>query len=177
MHQQQQIGDQMQSMVCHIWASWTIVITGRGYLACGVAIPQTNHQALWMDIQYRVVYGHILPPIMKAQARQLKLQDPQIVKRFNDNYRKLIVEHQLNERAFRLEWISTYQPTQEMVEAYKQLDADRITCIWIADKECRKLKMGGVPWSLGQQRAWDVLGTWQLLMKKMEGCKVSSILH
>jgi len=159
-----------------IWASRTIVILRGGYMACGAAIPRTNHWALWMDIQYRVAYGHITPPIAKAQARWLKLQDPRIVKRFNDKYHQLIIHHKLNERAFHLERTSTYPPTQEMVAAYEQLDAEKILCVQTADKMCRKLKMGSVPWSSGLQRARDVLGTWQLLMKKTVGRKRSSKL-
>jgi len=63
-----------------------------------------------------------------------------------------------------------------MVETYERLDADRIICIRKADKECQKLKMGGVPWSLGLQRVRYALGIWQLLMKKTVGRKVSSNL-
>jgi len=159
-----------------IWASKTITILCRGYLACGDLIPRTNHRALWMDVRYRVLYGHISPPIARAQARRLKLQDPRIVQQFNDKYRQLIMQYKLNERAFDLEKRSSYPPTQDMVEAYENLDSDKIVCVRIADKACRKLKMGGVPWSVGLQQARDVLGTWQLLMKKVVGRKVSSNL-
>ena len=69
-----------------IWVSPTLTPTKAGYLACGEAIPRTDHRCLWFDISYQNIYGHNLPAMPTFRARRLKLNDPRVVKRFNDAY-------------------------------------------------------------------------------------------
>jgi hypothetical protein len=45
-----------------IWATPSIWIEQGGYLADGQAMPRTNHRALWINVTYECMYGHILPP-------------------------------------------------------------------------------------------------------------------
>ena len=43
-----------------------------------------------------------------------------------------------------------------------------------AEKECRKLKMGAVPWSPQLKILWEKLYLWKLLLKGFQGCRTSS---
>jgi hypothetical protein len=44
--------------------------------------PRTNHRALWIDVSYKCMYGHVFPPIVQPGARRLKLLDPRVVERY-----------------------------------------------------------------------------------------------
>lgn len=46
-----------------IWISSTLQIINGGYLACGEAVPRTDHQCLFIDVDYTKMYGHSLPPM------------------------------------------------------------------------------------------------------------------
>jgi hypothetical protein len=61
-----------------------------------------------------------------------------------------------------------------MIAEYEWLDYMKMECLKLADKWCRKLYMGRVPFSPALQVCCDTLGSWQLIMKKIKGIKVSS---
>ena len=157
-----------------IWAMQSIRIQAGGYLECGGSIPRTNHRALWIDVHYRVAYGHIIPPLVRAKARRLKLLDPRIVKRFNDKYEELIIHHQLDVRIASLTSVATYPLLPWMIKEYEWLDRMKLACVMEADKYCRKLPMGGTPFSPKLNLHHEKVNLWQLTIKKIKGNKVSS---
>jgi hypothetical protein len=59
---------------------------------------------------------------------------------------------------------------------YEQLDQLKIKGLKYADRNCRKLPMGEVPWSLQLQVLHYRLGYWQLVCKKVAGRRISTRL-
>jgi hypothetical protein len=159
-----------------IWATPSINIEQGGYLAGGEALPRTNHRCLWIDATYETLYGHVLPPIQRYAIRRLKLQDPRVVKRFIDLYRTWIDSHGLSFRAFALQCNATYPLSLEHAAEYEWLDHMKIEGLRHADRHCRKLPMGEVPWSPQLQVLRHKLGYWQLVTKKLAGRKISTRL-
>jgi hypothetical protein len=129
-----------------IWVTPLIRIKQGGYLVGGEAMPQTNHRVLWIDITYKSMYGHTLPPIICPIAKWLKLLDPRIVQRYIKTYHEWIETHQLDILAFDLQHRSTYPLDPQMAEMYEWLDEMKMKGIALADKTCQKLCMGGVLW-------------------------------
>ena len=41
-----------------------------------------------------------------------------------------------------------------------------------AEKHCRKLKMGGIPWTLELTRIRMSIEVWKLVLKRINGCEV-----
>ena len=102
------------SVIDGLWVSPTLQPSEAGYLACGEAVPRTDHRCLWFDISYQNMYGHILPALPTFRARRLKLNDPRVVKKFNDAYEKFISTNKLDQRPFALQQRCTYPMSQEM---------------------------------------------------------------
>jgi len=159
-----------------IWATPSIGIKRGGYLAGGEALPRMNHRCLWIDVTYETLYGHTLPPTAHYTIRRLKLQDPRVVQRFINAYRSWIEEHGLSRRAFTLQAKATYPLSLELAAEYEWIDHMKMEGLRHADHQCRKLPMGGVPWSPQLQVLRHRLGYWQLICKKVVGRKISTHL-
>jgi hypothetical protein len=50
-----------------IFVSPSIEILLGGYFEFGFC-PHTDHRGLWIDIHYNMAFGHVMPPIITAQA-------------------------------------------------------------------------------------------------------------
>jgi hypothetical protein len=61
--------DNGSAVIDGIWATPSISIEHRGYLAGGEAIPRTNHWCLWVDVTYKTLYGHAIPPTIQYLIR------------------------------------------------------------------------------------------------------------
>ena len=49
-----------------------------GYLPFGYGPSGSDHRCIWMDITFCQAFGNKLPPLIKPQARRLKVLDPKI---------------------------------------------------------------------------------------------------
>ena len=155
--------DNGSSVIDGIWATPSINIEQGGYQAGGEALPRTNHRCLWIDVTYETLYGHVLPPIMGYAICRLKLQDPRVVKRFIDLYHAWIDLHGLSSRAFALQCNATYPLSSKHAAEYEWLDHMKIEGLRYADRHCRNLPMGEVPWSPQLQVLRHKLSYWQLV--------------
>ena len=109
-----------------------------------------------------------------AAARQLKLQDPRVVKRYLDTLHGLFLHHNL------YGWIKSLQKsvkgtlTAYQAEEYEEIDSIRVKCMRRAEQKCQRLKMGGKKCSPELQRARDMIRLWTLVRHQCKRCKVST---
>jgi hypothetical protein len=78
-----------------------------GYFEFGFC-PPTDRHSLWIDVHYQVAFGRVMPTIVTAQARRLKTTDPCIVQCYMDIWSQYIQDHNLLERAYRVQRECTY---------------------------------------------------------------------
>jgi len=62
---------------------------------------------------------------------------------------------------------------EELQLQYEKIDNLRCEGIKTAEKSCRKLRMGEVPWFPEFQKATDKIRLWQGLLKQAQGKKIS----
>jgi hypothetical protein len=100
-------------------------------------------------VHFQIAFGHIMPPaIATAQAHRLKTKDPRIVKRYTEAWETFILENNMLERAYRVQQACAAYPLDPILQVeLEALDALRIEGTRMADKKCRKLATGAVPWS------------------------------
>ena len=151
-----------------IFVSPSINIIIRGYFEFGFC-PFMDHWGLWIDIHYNTAFGHVMPAIITTQARCLKTQDPQIVKKYTEAWSQFIMENKMLERAYQVQRECTYPLTPHLQAEMEALDVLRRQGILLADKKCRKLSMGAVPWLPLVQQARERVETWGLILKKKLG--------
>jgi len=131
-----------------IWASPSLECCAAGYNGFGeLLMGKTNHRMIWADFSYSSLFGFKPPdPTYKAPQR-LTLQDPRVVKRYNTVLRKEHERLRLPTRAFELQAAiprGLQQHHKDEYEKIAKLDADARKH---AEKKCRKLWMGAVPFS------------------------------
>jgi len=136
-----------------------------------------NHKAVIFQIP-RQALGIDQLPQQRYRGRRLKMQDPKVQHRYLKDYKDQCSRQQIFTRATVLwDHIILGQPlTLSQQEEYKEIDRLRTQAMIRAEKQCRKLKMGGAEWSpqLAMCRAW--IAMWTAMVKACTGKKISSHL-
>ena len=147
-------------------------IESGGWLRFGEGIG--DHRAIFIDIPSQLLLGEPKFHIEQQQVRRLKCDNPQIVSRFNELLESQYIAHntlQEIEEFNRTFHIPLLPHEEEQIEKF-----DRIStyAVKYADRRCRKLRMGQVPFSDVRQEAGAAIGLWKLVIRKKLGCNVSS---
>ena len=113
---------------------------------------------------------------MKFSGRRVKTSDPRIVQRFNHHYKKFAIKHNLSQRIFNLEnKVTCLIPETHRLEA-EAIASLREQGIQYADKQCRRLFQGLVPFSPEVNNLMLQVRFWKLALDKKLGRKISSRL-
>jgi hypothetical protein len=152
-----------------IYTSSTIHITKGGYLPY-FHFP-TDHRALWIDITMDNLCGSNMAPIITPQARRLKCNDPRTQKKWLQLYTSYLTERKAISRAFKLQNSLHHPLPQSLIEEYEKLRTIRMDARRFADKRCRKLYMGGVPYSPELALARSTIELWKAIVSWKMGNK------
>ena len=156
-----------------IMVSHSIKIEKAGFLAFG-DIP-SDHRGLWLDVTYQTAFGHNMQKLIKPQARRLKSNNPIVRNNWIKLYKLFIKNNNLDEQLIQLE--SEIIPGEDMTEnqqqRYNKILQIRHEGIRFADKRCRKLKMGGVPFSPEVKKTGQRIEFWKGVITKKRGAKYS----
>jgi hypothetical protein len=141
---------------------------------CGYTDIICDHRMLWIDVPVELALGYSPSAIAKASPKRLILQDPRIVKKYNDILHKHLVKHDVLNQLQKLETDidGTMSPAQ--ISEYNRLDNLHIQATLIAQQQCRKLRMGAVPYSPKLCLEGKKIRAWKLLLKKKSGGSVNT---
>ena len=156
-----------------IWISPSIEVTAAGYSGFGeYPMGNTDHRLLWVDINIHSCFGFNPPQAHYRAPRRLTLKDPRVVKKYNKLLNNAYATHRLPQRALQLQ---QQLPTFDIIaqQEYEKLAELDFQCRQYAERRCRKLHMGKVPFSENLRKADDVVQLWMLLKKKRTGLRVS----
>jgi Reverse transcriptase (RNA-dependent DNA polymerase) len=131
-----------------IFATKNIPIRRCGYTPINWGIS-SDHRMVWADMDLDEIFGTNNPPLWKPAARRLKLENPAIVNNFITTRLKHATENNLLEQ---LQELKTHMENNTIdyksgERLLNSLDNVRVDGIKLADKQCRRLNMGMVPWS------------------------------
>jgi hypothetical protein len=144
-----------------IYVSTTIKITKGGYLPFD-KFP-TDHRPLWIDVSMTNIFGNDMAPLLQPQARRLKCNDPVTQKKWIKLYNKYLSEHKAIDRAFQLQTIITRPLQPYHIREYEKIRKIRMNARKYADKRCRKLHMGNVPFSEELAKARTLIELWKTI--------------
>ncbi len=159
-----------------IWASPNICLKAGGYFAYDDVFLNTDHRCLWLDISFENAFGHNMPAIIRPQARRLHCKDPRLVANYVKTYRSFLVKKHIPKKLRRLKERVSHPMTAEDKSWYEEIDLERCKGVMLAEKKCRKLRMGQVSFSPVIQQASRTIRAWDLLEKKAKGIRTSSRL-
>ena len=132
-----------------------IKIRSGGYLSFGRL--QSDHRGIWIDVSIRIIMVHKSSPITYFQARQLKLEDPRMRKKYAEHLHKTCVSTNYYSRMNILHCWTVYPLPLELALEYERLDEEIETYMEVAEKNCRKIRTWEVPWSPAYKRIFLLL--------------------
>ena len=150
-----------------IWASPSLECTAAGYYGFGeLIIGKTDHRMIWADFSYQSALG-FQPPIPAYRAPQrLTLQDPRVVRKYNNVLKAEHLRLRMNTRAFSLQSSVPSGLQSPHKREYETLvELDRCTRQH-ADNKCRKLCMGAHDFSDTLKITRGAVDLWDLLTRK-----------
>ena len=144
-----------------------------GYLPFG-DFP-SDHRAIWIDLTFDNCFGYKMPKATRPSARRLKSSDPKIRNRWNQLYADFIKQHKIHQRIFKLETMIAKGGTmlEKDINEYGKIMKIRNQGIKYADKNCRKLTMGNVPFSPTIIATCEILQLWKGIKTRKSGRKFS----
>ena len=135
-----------------------------------------DHRSIFIDIPTKILLGENPFKIHRITARRLVCNQPKVVQKYNE-----LLNEQLNNQF-------TFQQYYKVQEMYKtnqisdheyimklnKLDRAITNSIRFAEKRCRKLRAGHVPFSPEIQEAGEIINVWNNIIRKKKGCNISS---
>ena len=149
-------------------------ISRGGWLKHGETVG--DHRPLYIDIPVLTLLGE--PPfhIHRPEARRLTCDHPKVVKKFNMLLQRQMEKERTLQNFQSLQYaISNDQMRKKDIKiAADRIDRSCTNAINYAEKRCRNLKMGEVPWSVELSEAGRLIQLWNLVLRKKYGRNVSS---
>ena len=154
-----------------IFASSTIHLVQGGYLPFG-SLP-SDHRPLWIDILQDNAFGYNMSNLNNPVARRLKSHIPKVRMKFNHDYKIFIRKQHLEERLYTLQTRLTLPISDNDAVEYEKILNIRTAAIAYADKRCRRIFMGEIPFSAELKLAMTRLELWKAVYTKKTGAKFS----
>ena len=135
-----------------------------------------DHRAIFIDIPTQTLLGENPFHIHRSTARRLVCDQPKVVQKYNELLnQQLENQHTFSKYAAFQEKIRCKQITQdEFIMTLNKLDRSITNSIVFAEKRCRKLRAGQVPYSPEINEAGNVINVWNNIIRKKKGCNISS---
>ena len=160
------------SPIDFIFGSPGLRIRACGYLPFNRLV--SDHRALWIDIEYTSFLGYKPPPLLGPAARRLKLEDPAVVSKYLTTLHSILLEKGVFTIANRLDAITTHPLPEWVIELHESLDKILMEAMATAERQCRNLKTGEIPWSPQYAKARYIVEYWQTRIDIHNGLKVHS---
>ena len=128
----------------------------------------SDHRFAWVDIKWKSALG-TYQLIQRPIARRLQCDDPRSVAKYIQIIEQLLHKADICSGIMQLEEEATVPLTNAAVEAYEAFDKAITRIMLLAEKKCRKLFMGGVPFSPDLARHLNLINFWRLLIRKKKG--------
>ena len=155
-----------------IFASYSLDITAGGYLAFG-DISETDHRGLWIDIPMHSIFGS-WATISRAPARRIISGRLKVEKKYSSRLEKHLKRFKCLSRARANTRAAVFPASAEGNHEWEKLDKIMVEGRRYAEKRCRRLKMGGVPWTPELGMAYDMTALCRQMIKRRLYKRVSS---
>jgi len=149
-----------------------------GYLAFDTVLP-SDHHALWIDVPGIILGFEEEPQLRRSSARCLQCRDPRVVEKYVQHLLQTLEETNSFQRLDTLRSvIQKTRMTCAQQQEYKDLDQTVTTAQLLAEKQCRKFKMGQVPWTPDLTRKIYRILYWKGVISRVLGRRIgTSVLH
>jgi len=145
-----------------------------GWLKLGKGVG--DHRPLYIDIPVRVLFGEDKFKIHRHEMRRLKCDNPNLVKKFNQLLLKQLIHEKTHTKLATLRWNlqSGCLTKEECTKSLIKIDNSIQHSVLYAEKKCRKLCTGEVPFSIEAKEAGQLIHFWNNVIRKKRGWNISS---
>jgi len=143
-----------------------------GFLPFG-EVTISNHRAVWLDILARYFQMLDNQDIVWPSGQRLKCQDPRIVQKYNDFLVQAIEQEHIMQKITQLYQKESLATEKEKQEQWELIDQHLTTTKIEAEKQCRKLHAGKVPWTPAVTQPIYKILYWKGIQKRLKGGKIS----
>ncbi len=128
-----------------VWVSKDLHITNAAVLPVGFGVG--DHRVFVLDITTHSFIGAEPPPIQRRQHRRLTTHNPRTVERYNNTLTSLLTSHRCLERLHHLYQLGQIAGGSDVQHQLNQLDMEVTDYMRHAERHCRKIKNGVIPYS------------------------------
>ena len=128
----------------------------------------TDHRLSWVDIRWDSAFGQF-QKIQRPIARRLQCDDAKAVSIYIKILDKMMAAANIAQQVIALELTVTIPMTTQDIDKYELLDKCITKCMLKAEKKCRKLYMGGVPFSPELVAHLNAINFWRVVIRKKKG--------
>ena len=133
--------------------------------------PVSDHRATWIDFGWNQLLGHHPLLIKRPSVRRLQCDNPFTVRKYNDLLHKYCKDSHLEEQLANL----TLNTNQITLQAeINRLDSMHTESMLNAERQCRKIHMGNVPFYPEIYEAALQIIYWKTFLRKVQGAKINS---
>ena len=143
-----------------------------GWLKFGDGIG--DHRPLFIDISIKRLLGKYKNSTQPYCIRRLQCQNKKSVMKYNELLEKQYLHHNTLAKLDQFHALKSDPVTQEDLERLYKIDKVRTQAVRFAEKHCRKLYMGGKPWTPELNQLGRAINAWHLIIKKKSGKPISS---
>ena len=126
-----------------VWVTPEVVVTGACVMPAGYGIG--DHRAFVLDFLTSSLVGQTPPKIVRAAARRLNTAIPRAASNYVGRLEDLIVDHKLIERVGKAHESS--KSKEKLKKKLDIIDAEQEQYMKGAEKKCRRIKSGRIPFS------------------------------
>jgi len=156
-----------------IYASTSLQVKSAGILQKGIGI-QGDHRNIFVDFTQTSFIGAPLFKVESPPIKKLQLQDSRIYNRFLKHLIKHIHSTNLHEKAKSLIQTCTSTQVKDVDRKMETIDEQLGRGISSGIKNCRKKRMGQIPFSGMLRDLWKERRLWLLVYKRRVGQKISN---
>ena len=126
-----------------VWATSDITISNAAIMPAGYGIG--DHRLFVIDMAAADIVGSIPPKIIRPSSRRLNTKLPRVADVYSRLLEEQIIKHRLIERVGKAHTKS--RSRRSLTRRLNRLDAELGTYMRYAEKQCRKIKSGRIPFS------------------------------
>ena len=123
-----------------------------------------DHRAIILDIPIHSLLGGDIHKIARPTARRLVCSSPEVREKYNEILELYCIQHRIQNKLYSL-FPPTYPPSSTAANTMEVIDRVLGEGMSYAEKKCRKIRAGAVPFSDKLAKAGHQIKLWRLVVR------------
>ena len=133
-----------------------------------------DHRGIIIDIPHQTLLGGNVLKIVRPNARRLNCNKPHVKKKYNDVLEIYCYKHRIQQKIYSL-FPPIYPATDQASKAMEAIERVISEGMAHAEKKCRKIHAGEVPFSPKLAKAGRKIKLWRLVIRHKQTNRVNTI--